>query len=146
MAGVRQCWASTGLLQAWERSVQVEAAGKLAQLFPNMFPKEQFDAADPRFNPFPASTAHDESGTEDEQAGYVGVPFTEVEDEEEWVGWVTWDEVAARTDGAGSSAAAGSSFLVGYGDLVRHSAWCILYRCILGILYYTVLHIVCVNA
>jgi len=109
MAGVRQCWASTGLLQAWERSVQVEAAGKLAQLFPNMFPKEQFDAADPRFNPFPASTAHDESGTEDEQAGYVGVPFTQVEDEEEWVGWVTWDEVAARTDGAGSSAAAGSS-------------------------------------
>ena len=84
-------------------------ARKLAQLFPNMFPKEQFDAADPRFNPFPASTAHDESGTEDEQAGYVGVPFTQVEDEEEWVGWVTWDEVAARTDGAGSSAAAGSS-------------------------------------
>ena len=39
-----------------------------------------------------------------------------------------------------------SGFLVGYGDLVRHSAWCILYRCILGILYYTVLHIVCVNA
>ena len=72
MAGVRHCWASTGLLQAWERSVQVEAAGKLAQLFPNMFPKEQFDAADPRFNPFPASTAHDESGTEDEQAGYAG--------------------------------------------------------------------------
>ena len=42
-------------------------------------PKEQFDAADPRFNPFPASTAHDESGIEDEQAGFVGVPFTEVD-------------------------------------------------------------------
>ena len=53
MAGVRQCWASTGLLQAWERSVQVEAAGKLAQLFPNMFPKEQFDGST---RPTPGST------------------------------------------------------------------------------------------
>ena len=54
MAGVRQCWASTGLLQAWERSVQVEAAGKLAQLFPNMFPQGTVRRGRPPVQPFPS--------------------------------------------------------------------------------------------
>ena len=44
-----------------------------------------------------------------DRAGQFDEPEFVMEDEEEWVGWVTWDEVAARTDGAGSSAAAGSS-------------------------------------
>ena len=41
-AGVRHCWDSTGLLGAWDRDVQIEAAGKAALLFHNM------DAADVR--------------------------------------------------------------------------------------------------
>ena len=35
-ASVIHCWKETQLLRAWERSVQVEATSKLAELFPNM--------------------------------------------------------------------------------------------------------------
>ena len=41
--------------------------------------------------------------TEDSQAGYAGVPFTQLEDEEQWVDWVDWGAVQAQTSGAGSS-------------------------------------------
>ena len=30
----------------------------------------------------------------DEQAGYVGASFVQLEDEEEWVEWVDWDSLS----------------------------------------------------
>lgn len=38
--------------------------------------------------------------TEDAKAGNLGMPFTETEDEEEWVGWVNTAEVEAETPAA----------------------------------------------
>ena len=34
-----------------------------------------------------------DTGSEDKQAGELGKPFTETEDDEEWVGWIDWDSV-----------------------------------------------------
>ena len=39
----------------------------------------------------------------DEDAGDLGLPFTALEDDEEWVGWIDWEAVEARTGGAGAS-------------------------------------------
>ena len=36
-------------------------------------------------------------GSEDEQAGELGKPFTQAEDEEEWVGYVDWTALEAPT-------------------------------------------------
>ena len=36
-------------------------------------------------------------GSEDEQAGELGKPFTQAEDEEEWVGWVNWDALGGAS-------------------------------------------------
>ena len=30
-------------------------------------------------------------------AGWLGLPFTEVEDEEDWIGMLDWDEVVASS-------------------------------------------------
>ena len=35
-AGIVHCWKETELLRAWEGPVQVEAAGKVNKLFPNL--------------------------------------------------------------------------------------------------------------
>ena len=43
--------------------------------------------------------AHDDPGSEDKEAGELGKPFTETEDDEEWVGWVDW---GALGGGSGS--------------------------------------------
>ena len=85
--GVIHCWSETQLLRAWERAVQVEASGKVMELFPNMT----------------ADIAIDLTNTEDAQAGYAGEPFTQAEHDEEWVDWVDWMAVEAQTAGAGSS-------------------------------------------
>ena len=53
---------------------------------------------------FPNMTADAVHEGEDETAGALGAPFTEVEDEEEWRGWVDWAVVDTQTVGAGSSA------------------------------------------
>ena len=64
------------------------AAGrKVAELFPNLTDADRIII--------------DVSGAEDQAAGDLGVPFTQVEDKEEWVGWVDWSEVEAHTAGAG---------------------------------------------
>ena len=64
----------TKLLCAWDRSVQVEAFTKKGELFPNLDESDSY---------FPQ--------TEDEDAGDLGVPFTQPENEEqEWMGWVDW--------------------------------------------------------
>ena len=36
-------------------------------------------------------------GSEDEQAGELGKPFTQAEDEEEWAGWVNWDALGGAS-------------------------------------------------
>ena len=32
-----------------------------------------------------------------------GLPFTVAEDDEEWMGWINWEAIRARTGGAGAS-------------------------------------------
>ena len=41
-----------------------------------------------------------DAGSEDKEAGELGKPFTEAEDDEEWVGWVDW---GALGGGSGSA-------------------------------------------
>ena len=93
-SGVAHCWEETQLLRAWERSVQVEASGKVKELFPNLTDADR--------------VIIDMTGAEDEGAGDLGVPFTETQDDEEWVGWVDWGQVEQMTGGAGGSGDAGA--------------------------------------
>ena len=84
-AGVVHCWKSTDLLRAWEREVQVEASGRVGELFGK--------------DPDAAGIVVDVSGQEDAEAAYAGQAFVEVEaPEEEWMDWVDWERV---TGGAG---------------------------------------------
>ena len=52
-----------------------------------------------------ATAVTDPTNTEDVKAGNLGMPFTETEDEEEWIGWVNWAEVEAETGGSSTGAA-----------------------------------------
>ena len=45
--------------------------------------------------------ARDGVAAEDEAAGELGAPFTETEDDEEWLGWVDW---GALGGGSGDAA------------------------------------------
>ena len=58
----------------------VEASGKVKELFPNLADVPAVDL----------TTGGDggarDAGSEDEEAGELGTPFTETEDDEEWVG------------------------------------------------------------
>ena len=54
-------------------------------------------------DPTAEGIAIDIAGADDEEAGELGVPFTEPEHEEEWMDWVNWSAVDAQTGGAGSS-------------------------------------------
>ena len=48
------------------------------------------------FTPLDAGSSEDlPKGSSD--AGWLGMPFTEVEDEEDWVGYVDWTALAAST-------------------------------------------------
>ena len=38
-------------------------------------------------------------GAEDKEAGELGKPFTEMEDEEEWVGWIDWGALGGGSAG-----------------------------------------------
>ncbi len=108
--GVVHCWESTQLLRAWERKVQVEASQKVKKLFPNLVEVPTVDLGG---EPDGDGGARDEGsdgdggardeGSEDQQAGELGVPFTQTEDDEEWTGWVDWAAVEVQTGGAGSS-------------------------------------------
>ena len=77
--GIVHCWEKTELLRAWDRSVQVEAFSKKEELFPNLDQSESYFSAQ----------------QEDEDAGDAGVPFTHAEHEEEWMGWVDWENMGA---------------------------------------------------
>ena len=59
--------------------MQVEASGKATELFPNLTDADR--------------VIIDMTGSEDEEAGDLGVPFTQTEAEEEWVDWVDWGQV-----------------------------------------------------
>jgi hypothetical protein len=82
--GVAHCWEQTELLKAWERSVQVEASQKVKELFPNL---KDVPAVD-------LTTGGDggarDVGSEDKEAGELGKPFTQTEDDEEWKEWIDW--------------------------------------------------------
>ena len=45
----------------------------------------------------------DHAAAEDVAAAEPGLPFTETEDDEEWINWVNWAEVEAQTGGTSSS-------------------------------------------
>jgi len=91
-AGVAHCWEETQLLRAWERAVQVEAAGKALQLFPKLAKTEAAQMA-ALVEELDERTC-DDAPESDEQAGYVGASFVQLEDEEEWVEWVDWDSLS----------------------------------------------------
>ena len=65
--GVTHCWENTQLLRAWERAVQVEASGKVKDLFPNLANIPTVDI----------TTPHNEAEGDDEDAGELGKPFTQ---------------------------------------------------------------------
>lgn len=92
-AGIVHCWEKTDLLKAWDRATQVEASGKVKELFKNI--------DEVTIN---LANVHD-TGTEDEEAGDLGVPFTQKEHDDEWIEWINWDEIEAQTGGGGSSSA-----------------------------------------
>ena len=73
--GVVKCWEKTLLLRAWERKVQVEASSKVKQLFPNLADVPMVD-----LDTEPDGHARD-VGSEDEEAGELGLPFTHTEDD-----------------------------------------------------------------
>ena len=80
-AGIVHCWKETELLRAWEGPVQVEAAGKVNKLFPNL-------------------SRGDDPPTdleEDLEAGFMGLPFNQPETEHEWEDQVNWDELERET-------------------------------------------------
>ena len=97
--GVVHCWEKTLLLRAWERKVQVEASSKVKELFPNMAHVPTVDLDEE-----PDGHMRD-VGSEDEEAGELGVPFTQAEDEEEWQEWIDWEDAEKKSGGAGASGA-----------------------------------------
>tara|TARA_B110000046_G_C12836948_1_gene331887 strand:+ start:347 stop:685 length:339 start_codon:yes stop_codon:yes gene_type:complete len=102
--GILHCWESTQLLRAWERPVQLEAMGKVKELFPNLPRAVVIEHATTTASVQLVLDAIDTTNTEDPRAANMGRAFTEVEDDEEWVGWVDWGDVRAQTAGAvGSS-------------------------------------------
>ena len=81
-AGVVSCWAACDLMRAWELEVKLSAHANATKLFPNLAAAS--DSA--------VLFGEDISpSSEDETAGALGRPFTEIEAEEEWEGWVNWE-------------------------------------------------------
>jgi hypothetical protein len=68
---------------------QVEAFSKALELFPNLSASELFP------NLVEATEVIDESGGEDPEAGFAGMPFTHTENEEEWIDWIDWNKMDA---------------------------------------------------
>ena len=76
-AGIVHCWEKTKLLRAWEGTVLAEAARRAEELFPNL--------SDGDFLPADFK--------EDEEAGFMGLPFIQPEGDDEWMDNVPWEEV-----------------------------------------------------
>ena len=83
--GIRLCWEKTFLLKAWDRKVQAEAARKVNELFPNLEGGANVTDTDT------ISRLLDIADEEDAEAGDMGVPFTQAENEDEWNEWLDWD-------------------------------------------------------
>ena len=67
------------------------------QLFPNLA-KELFPNlmdADMQLTTEIITRLLDEPGTEDPEAGYDGVSFTQTENDDEFLDWIEWDNLAA---------------------------------------------------
>ena len=73
--------------------MQVEVSGKVKEIFPNLADVPAVDLT------IGGDDGARDTGSEDKQAGELGKPFTETEDDEEWVGWVNW---GALGGGSGS--------------------------------------------
>ena len=88
-----------------ERSVQMEALSRVKELFPNLAGISSGEIA-ALFERFDERTRDDAGSSEDlpkgsSDAGWLGMPFTQVEDdEEEWVDYVDWTALAASTGAA----------------------------------------------
>ena len=76
-AGIVHCWEKTKLLRAWEGPVLAEAARRAEELFPNL--------SDGDFLPADFKEV-------DEEAGFMGLPFTQPEGDDEWMDNVPWEE------------------------------------------------------
>ena len=84
---VAHCWKTTRLLRAWEGEVQLEAAGRVSELFPNLDPA---DACATSAVAGRLCEVFDDATEEDEQACYAGAAFVTQEREDEWEGFVDW--------------------------------------------------------
>ena len=80
----------------------MEALGKVKELFPKLSEISSaeiaalFERLDERSRDDAGSSEDLPEGSSD--AGWLGLPFTQVEDEEEWVGYVDWTALEASTD------------------------------------------------
>ena len=79
----------------------MEALRRVKELFPNLADISPGEIA-ALFERFDERTRDDAGSSEDlpkgsSDAGWLGMPFTEVEDEEEWVDFVDWTALAAST-------------------------------------------------
>ena len=95
--GVAHCWETTRLLRAWDREVQVEAAAKLAQLFPNLNA-----VGGTVVSIVSAQAVRDDAVEEDVEACYAGAGLAQVEDDEEWEAWVDWSVLASEAGPSGA--------------------------------------------
>ena len=77
-----------------ERSVQVEATSKLAELFPNMahLSAEEIGAIASQLD---GDLREEEGLVEDQQANTAGIPFAQPDDEDEWMSYVDLGDIEA---------------------------------------------------
>ena len=79
----------------------MEALSRVKELFPNLADISPGEIA-ALFERFDERTRDDAGAFEDlpvgsSDAGWLGLPFTEVEDEEEWMSMLDWDAVVASS-------------------------------------------------
>ena len=84
----------------------MEALSRVKELFPKLAGISSGEIAT-LFERLDERTRDDAGSSEDlpkgsSDAGWLGMPFTEVEDEEDWVGYVDWTALAASTGGSSS--------------------------------------------
>ena len=85
--GIRLCWEKTFLRKAWDRKVQAEAARARRQ---RDLP-EPLEGGANVTDTDTISRLLDIADEEDAEAGDMGVPFTQAENEDEWNEWLDWD-------------------------------------------------------
>ena len=81
----------------------MEALSRVKELFPKLAGISSGEIA-ALFERLDERTRDDAGSSEDlpkgsSDAGWLGMPFTQVEDEEDWVGMVDWEALAARSTG-----------------------------------------------